>query len=225
MGRIFHLGLGAPSHQGLNSASIVLLFFLASCGGGEDSQVPAVVEAQIVNYGSCGNTPNYLSESGGAKRWRGFPLTVAIDVSQAPGATTSSGTVELFQRAVRDGAAGWAQANGLGSVIFIDGKNADISIEFGKLPNPLSLGQAEAASTGLYRSSAKITINNSPNLYQFGDTEQFVRHVTLHEIGHAFFLPGHSTVAADVMSAQGSQARPLTERDLNSFKEAYCKPV
>lgn len=57
------------------------------------------------------------------------------------------------------------------------------------------------------------------------ELEEVVRHVALHEMGHALFIGnGHSSDPNDIMAPGGSYKRVNpTQRDLNTLRETYCR--
>lgn len=206
-------------------ASAVLL---AACGGGSEE---SAADADVVIYGSCGNTPNYLSSVGGT-RWKRFPLTVGIDLSSAP-RVNEGNNAEIYLRAIQAGAKAWAVGNGIGEVNIVAGRDADIAIYFdGSLPNG-TLGTAFAWPLGQYQKKGVVIVLNTLSFSNLSETivfESTIRQVVLHEMGHALFSlganGGHSPFDGDRMGAGGfNLGDALSQRDINSIREAYCRKL
>lgn len=206
---------------------IAFVASLASCGGGSDDD-------DAVNYGMCGNSPNYMQSRTANTRWKKFPVTVAIDLSAAPGASTQEINA-IYQRGIRAGGSRWAGSGqgALGEVTYVSGANADIVVRFGTTTGPTVAGDATVKyKNNGYIESATITLSNrifSTYLQAPQTLEEEVREVMQHEMGHALFMIGHSPFGTDVMSESGGTnggqiANPgPTQRDINTIREVYCR--
>ncbi len=201
---------------------------LAACGGGAEKESSA--NADVVIYGACGNTPNYFS-SIRHTRWARFPLTIGIDLTNAP-RLNEGRNAEIYLRAIQAGARGWAIGGGIGEVGFVLGREADIVIEFSTALPPNVLGQAFTWPLGQYQRKGVIVALNWQSFSNLATTvvfESAVRQVVLHEIGHALFAVGgnggHSPFPDDVMSVGGNEYDLPRPRDINTIREAYCRRI
>lgn len=203
---------------------------LSSCGGGDER--PAE-DSDVVIYGSCGNTPHYLSAVGGT-RWKKFPITVGIDLTSAPRANQGNNAA-IYLRAIQAGASGWGVGNGIGVVNFVAGRDADIAIYFDSSLPEGRFGEAIAwpASLSKYQKKGVIIRLNTNVFFNLSQTvvfEESVRQTVLHEIGHALFSfpnnDGHSPSNGDRMGAGVSNSGDsLSQRDINTIREAYCRKL
>lgn len=203
----------------------------SACGGGGDENQSAASNADVAIYGTCGNAPNYYASISHV-RWKRFPLTVAIDLSAAP-RLNEGNNASTYLREIQFGAAGWAQSNGLGLVSFVSGRDADIIIQFvGNLPINI-LGQTNVWPTPTeYQKKGVLISLNSQAFSNLATTVVFaeaLRGVTLHEMGHALFAAGpvsHSPFSTgDVMSSGSSEFQVPQQRDINTLRETYCRPL
>lgn len=210
---------------------VVISFVLAlsACGGGGDD---GKSNSDVGIYASCGNVPNYSADIG-LIRWKTFPVTVNIDLSLAPSLNIGNNR-EIYTRAIKAGSEKWAVGNGIGALLFtfVDGAaNADILIKFGNIGVLGELGRATWARDGNFANSY-ITRGTSIlfDIKSFGNLttpagvidETTVRQVAAHEMGHALFSNGHSKQPGDVMAGL---AENLSQRDVNTIREAYCRPL
>lgn len=201
-------------------ASIVLL---ASCGGGSDDS-----GANVVSYGTCGNSPNYSNRV--ITRWRQLPVKVAIDVTLAPGVNNSNAG-EYIQR-IQQGASTWTGVTGLNSVVFVTPSEADVTIRFANLPDGPSgrgpHGRATYDTGSRYNQKGAFIELGILEFQRLLGTSFFLNvlsGVSMHEMGHLLFLRDHSPFPDDVMNELSLGLTPPTARDVNTMREAYCKAL
>ena len=179
---------------GTVSVALALITLLSSCGGGGGDGASA--DATI--YGTCGNTPNYLSELGDYSRWRKFPIKVGLDLTNAPGFSDPN-VAAIYLRALQSGANAWSTAgNGIGAFTFVTGREADIIIEFdlalgtsGQLGLTFARWDSSLYLTGptrVYLSAAYFSsvLANAPR----ANFESRLKEIVQHEMGHALFTSG-----------------------------------
>lgn len=219
-----------------SSIAIVCALLISACGGGGDdgSNIPV--------YASCGNTPNYNNQIG-AIRWRQFPLTVNMDLLDAPNVSVGTNR-EMYTRVITDGLAAWTAAGGgIGSFRFVNSADADIFVRFGDAgaairavggtPSAGTLGVTIYKREGNYPNSyiakgTTITIDrlafSNLMLATSLNYEAILQGTVFHEMGHALFSNGHPNVFGSVMSAPPGSVLFPGIYDINSIREAYCRP-
>lgn len=219
-----------------SSIALACALLVSACGGGSDADNS---EADVLIYGPCGNTPIYPAADAYLIRWRHFPLTVYVDLSSAPNINQGNNR-EMYTRVVQTGLVGWtAVGNGIGAIRFVNTPiDADITLRFGD-------ATAIHRSQGGTGNVAGITVSPRDGRYILKGTaitldvsefarimtlsgvnyEDFVGLVTLHEMGHALFVSGHPKTQGNAMSTgQPFNTKPgLSQLDVNSIRESYCK--
>jgi tetratricopeptide (TPR) repeat protein len=197
--------------------------------------VNALKTEQQRNQGatSSAGLDNYLSEATaiGAARWRtdDMPLKVYI--------TSGAGIKEYrneYLAIIKQSFADWAAASAGKLSIEYSSNPDDASIictwvdDPKQVINPAEGGQAVVTpdTNGILgRTKIKILTQN-PGLSE-KITEGTVRHICLHEIGHALGLLGHSSQPTDIMFAAVNFAAPqpgLSDRDKNTLLKLYDAP-
>lgn len=227
-----------------SSIAIACALLVSACGGGGDD---TPTNSNVTIYGHCGNSPIYAAADVVLLRWKQFPLTVFIDYTNAPSINVGNNR-EIYTRALQTGVVGWTAAgNGLGAIRFVTTPiDADITVKFGDA-QAANMAQGKPYTPGL----AGVTIfkrdGNFPNSYiikgttitldvaEFTDKitwtginyEEYLGLVTLHEMGHALFAAGHPKNSVSAMSpAVPFNTKPvLSQLDMNSIREAYCKAL
>ena len=110
-----------------------------------------------------------------------------------------------------------------------DGEGADILCSWtsdpSKLPSRANDGVTEVHTdeTGLIQ-TATVLILTDPTIDVLGRSDKDIKSVSLHEIGHALGLDGHSPNPADIMFFGGGLAdskRDLTARDRQTLMRLY----
>jgi hypothetical protein len=139
-----------------------------------------------------------------------------------------------------------AAGNGIGAVTFVASPlEADITLQFGSAADAIrAVGGTPGfgvAGVTIYKREGnlptsyitrgtKIVLDTQwfTIVYNNGGSgslnyEQFVHHIVQHEMGHALFSNGHPWSPGTVMTAGGGST-VLTVEDINSIREAYCRP-
>lgn len=211
--------------------SSVVLGVLIGCGGSGGGT------SNSNGNNTCGPnflTPNYVqafdpgsSQQNIIRHWESFPVTLKFEnaVTFNDGGTLIS-TNDLGRSAIGR----WSTTAGTALVNEVTGvTSALITVRINQIGAQPGAGGTLAVTTTTYFPSnnqlvsAEIEINVWPGMTR----NQFVnglRHTMTHEFGHALFLQGHSDQAADTMYYQSDPSVdvPLTTRDKNSLKTAYC---
>lgn len=174
------------------------------------------------------NADNYLAEMrNGLRRW---PLTkMPIRVYIAPG-NGVDGWNPRFDQVLGESFGTWQQAS-QNKVCFKPVTNpaeADLKCSWTSNSGTFK-NRAEAGETTLMANSqgivgGTISILTVPLMPELPVTENRLRLICLHEIGHALGFGGHTTNPQDVMfysSQVSDQARTLSQRDIISLRLLY----
>lgn len=216
--------LGVPRRMLFLWLSIVAVVITASYG--------ATRALAFIPNGVTGGGGDYLHSivSGGVFRWapHRLPLHVFIDDGQGVSAYRPQ-----FRQIARDSLNAWMEAAGgkLAWTEASDPQQADIVITWSdqiSIRNGnLEAGRTTAAMqmnprTGqkfMAAAEVKILTRIGPKI--FNDTE--IRKTTLHEVGHALGLQGHSAEPGDIMYAALSrqQVPYLQSRDSSTIQRLY----
>ena len=174
---------------------------------------------------------NYLSEavSVGATRWfpSAMPLTIFIDSGNQVKSYRSEFTT-IFKKAFDD----WIEASQGKIRIKIADSPTVASIvcrwldDPNKLVNPIDGGDANSSvdESGALNRSRIMLLTEANGLPL---TNDLMRGLCLHEIGHALGIQGHSSQQGDVMTASYDFKHPnanLSERDKKTLLELYAAP-
>ena len=173
--------------------------------------------------------PDYLNEAvgQGGGRWdrASFPLRIYI----ADG-TGVEGYRANFAEILKDAFRAWSAAAGSGLPLqFVEKpEQAQIKCKWTAdakvLINPLEGGQALVAQSqqGKIMQAEILILTRNPKLPEFSD--RYLKHVCLHEVGHALGLAGHSSQPGDVMFAAANYEAAtgvMSERDRKTISKLY----
>lgn len=193
------------------------------------------LEKEIASAGPGGNNPeapDYVKEvtRKGTFRWDSakMPLRVHIPDGQA-----APGYRPEFAEILKTSFTDWQDASG-GAVrfAFVDNK-ADSDIEVSWTGDPKTLksiaeaGEAELFTTkkGIVRGT--IALLTVPLMESLPLTDNRMRNICLHEIGHVLGMAGHTTNPHDAMFYSigvGDVWKDLTKRDSNTIVKLYQTP-
>lgn len=175
---------------------------------------------------TVGGAANYFKDavSEGLFRWplKRFPLRVYI-----VGADALKSYRPEYEEAVRQSIDDWDKATlgQIGLQIVDSADQADITINFVDDLHAPAL-RAEAGKAQLHgnmegvdnASILLLTISPFPDQIM---TKDFMRMISVHEIGHALGLTGHSPYEEDVMFPALSNQRGITSRDVATLYKLY----
>jgi len=168
---------------------------------------------------------DYFKEavSDGFFRWpaKRFPLRVLIN----PADKLKTYKPE-YEEAVRQAFDDWDKASGgKPATVFVESGEADITVDFvDDLHAPAlkaEAGKAQLTSDmdGVDKASILLlTLSPFPDQRM---TRDFMRMISVHEIGHALGLVGHSPYEDDVMFASLSAQRGISTRDVATLNKLY----
>jgi tetratricopeptide (TPR) repeat protein len=157
------------------------------------------------------------------------PSHIPIKVFVGSGLDTAGFTpryAEILKQSFGD----WAAASkGALSFTFVnDAKSADIECYWVSDPrllhNPAEDGEARLTKSKSGLVHCTIQLMTIPNLPEMPMTENRMRHNTLHEIGHALGITGHTTDPRDAMFYSSSLEdtwKDLSLRDTNTIVRLY----
>ena len=158
----------------------------------------------------------YIKLDGKYVRWTAFPLNVYV--------YPCNEAVFLKNAFIR-----WAKAtNGLVSFNFVGNVDeAQITVSMtDKLLTPYSegfeagLATINARNNVIYKSHIDI-LKANPNTGEKFDNDMILT-TTMHEVGHAIGIQGHSPNDSDLMTAVNhSGVKNITQRDLNTLRRLY----
>lgn len=174
----------------------------------------------------------------GSLIWSEFPIKVYWDQPSNP--NDNSASTRRFEQWVEGVEVAIAQWNNYLPIVQVQQEEqADIIIKrdnppLGAKVNPetgkLEIPRARAAQTryqfylredNLPVLSHRMIIEISPNLSQ-----ESILAATLHELGHALGIWGHSPVETDVLYfSQVRHPPPISVRDINTLKKVYQQPT
>lgn len=193
------------------------------------------LEKEIASAGSEGNNPealDYIKQvtRKGTFRWDSakMPLRVYIPDGQgAPGYRPEF--ADILKKSFTD----WQEASGgLVRFAFVE-KKEESNIEVSWTGDPKSLKSiAEAGEAELFTSKkgivrGTIALLTVPLMESLPLTDNRMRNICLHEIGHVLGMAGHTTNPHDAMFYSigvGDVWKDLTKRDANTIVRLYQRP-
>lgn len=153
-------------------------------------------------------------------RW--FDTDMAIRVLVKPGAGVPNFKPK-FDQILRDAFQTWVEnSNSKIKFQFVKEPPADITCEFvADLPRqqPSVAGVTNYQTSPHHMNSADIFIRTTNKIAPL--TDELMRAICLHEIGHALGLVNHSLDPHDVMFPYLSQQKTLSERDVKTIRKLY----
>lgn len=194
----------------------------------------SVLERELSNCGTSTllNADNYLLQinKGGLYRWKttNMPLKVFIESGQ-----TIEGYSPNYENYLRSAFSTWQKAS-VGKISFSytnDQKAADItcrwSADYARVKRT---GEAGTTKTHLapngFINKVDITIFTKLSAKTESIPAESMRRVTLHEVGHALGLSGHSKNSKDIMffsnTVCDSGEIALSKRDINTLLSLYA---
>ena len=176
---------------------------------------------------------NYLSEAtaGGAARWLTGDMPISVFIS--PGSAVK-GYRDNFSEILKQAFDDWiASSQGKITLKYTDSATSASIIctwvdDPKQVMNPAEGGQALLAPSengAMGRTRIKILTQNAGMTAEI--TEPGLRHVSLHEVGHALGLLGHSSQPGDIMFTTINYSCPLSglsERDKDTLAKLYACP-
>lgn len=183
------------------------------------------------NHGkSSAGQENYLSEAmaGGGGSWTAEKMPVAVFVADGNGV---QGYREEFRKILQEAFLSWAEATGGKLTIAFVDKADQSAIKCSWTDNPRDLtSPVEGGKTTVAQTKqgkivkADMIILTSNKTFGASFSDAYMRHVCLHEVGHAFGLAGHSSQPGDIMFAAANYeyASPnLSDRDRKTLYLLY----
>lgn len=153
-------------------------------------------------------------------RW--FDTDMAIRVLVKPGAGVPNFKPK-FDQILRDAFQTWVEnSNSKIKFQFVKEPPADITCEFvADLPRqqPSVAGVTNYQTSPHHMNSADILIRTTNKIAPL--TDELMRAICLHEVGHALGLVNHSLDPHDVMFPYLSQQKTLSERDVKTIRKLY----
>lgn len=176
------------------------------------------------------NSDNYLAEMrSGLRRWPTSKMPIRVYIAPGNGVP---GWTPRFDQILGEAFGSWQQAS-QGKVSFRSVNNpaeADLSCSWtansGSFKNRAEAGETTLMANSQGIVSGTIAILTVPLMPELPVTENRLRLICLHEIGHALGFGGHTTNPQDVMfysSQVSDQERNLSGRDTTSLLMLYSK--
>jgi hypothetical protein len=183
-------------------AALTALLLTSGCGSGGSS-------SQISNCSLDTFVPNYARHVDNLLQWASFPVTIFFirDANYSQGRQNTA--ITGFDQWVA------ATNSAITYQVVTASSGADITVKFD--PSTAN-GLTELHFAGFQMHEADISIGVQ-NLAAVD-----IQCVAAHEFGHALGINGHSDAAGDLMfpvHVVGDPC-PITTRDLNTMKTAYC---
>jgi tetratricopeptide (TPR) repeat protein len=166
----------------------------------------------------------------GAMFWPANKMPLKVYIQSGNGV---AGFKPQFTEILRTAFDEWSKASqGKMSFAFVDdGAGADVHCSWTSDPSKLEsrasagLTLVQADPTGLIEAATTVILT-VPRNELYGVSDNDMRSTSLHEVGHALGLSGHSSNPADIMFFGGGLAdtkRSLTERDRQTLMRLYAQ--
>jgi predicted Zn-dependent protease len=201
-----------------------------------DMLVPTEPSSGAPRLGRCGLTPNYVSGIG-LHRFRTFPITLRV-----AGVQGTFGESTIYTPAIQMAVESWRRATG--GVVIVNwsyGAPNTSDIVMFAVGSVQQSQSSDAAGVTTYRVNADGIVQDVQ--IQIRRYEPHVERAAViprelviakastiaHELGHALAVGGHSPFDGDLMmnggnySVNGRQEVFITNRDVNTWNEAYCR--
>lgn len=178
---------------------------------------------------SSAGQDNYLPEAmqGGAARFKqsSMPITVFIH----PG-TGRKGYKPEWDGILKQAFQSWSEATkGIVTVKFVNESGAAINCMWTDDLKDMINGGEDGLSGPSYSTKGELIgseiflLTKNP-MRGHDTTDDEIRMVALHEIGHSLGLMGHSTQQSDVMFSSASSSNGLSDRDKKTLSDLYNAP-
>ena len=195
----------------LAAAALVLAAAaLWGCGGGGDT-TPSRIDCSSTEF-----VPNYVSDLDHLYAWSSFPITVAFVADSNLTSTRRATAIAGFNE--------WVSASG--SIfhynVINDVSSADLTVRFDPT-TPDSVTQMTTSGATLIHADMALGLQDPENT-AIQQPLADLQCSAAHEFGHTLGIGGHSQDPGDLMYFAHiiGQPCPLTTRDLNTAKSAYC---
>lgn len=177
----------------------------------------------------AGASDDYFAQAtrDGVSRWPAKRMPLKVYISDA---SDIAGYKPIYGKVLKQTLEDWSRAS-KGGFEFEDEddpRKADIEIYWQsdgrKLKNAAESGETILTKdrTGIVHGTVQLL--TVPTLPEMPMTENRMRQITLHEIGHALGMTGHTTNPADAMffsSTVEDQWKDLSQRDINTIMRLY----
>ena len=239
-------------HRRVCVAATVVSLALAGCGGSSHGSanwnpVAPSTPTTLPIWGACNQSPNYLG-SVTLNRWERFPVTVSMNTPNLPDLPRNVWAV--YAEGIRFAAANDFWRPPAAFQFTTDNPSAPIQVSV--VNSDSDAAGAEGIAVATYRSvgdpqvitsaSVRLIRKNSDletveslftrGIWSAENLSRYISMLTLHELGHALGIRGHSTNSADIMSnsskvdSAGNPSADYTKwvspADLNTLSHAYC---